>query len=59
MILDVKYLQVESYEDEEVVIKYILVNPMPFQDFVDCVANKEKVHLTKEELALSNTKIEN
>ena len=27
--------------------------------FVECVVNDEKVHLTKEDLALSNTKIEN
>ena len=32
---------------------------MPFKDVVDCVVNNEKVHLTKEDLALSNTKIEN
>ena len=30
-----------------------------FQDVVECVINDEKVHLTKEDLALSNTKIEN
>ena len=28
-------------------------------DVVECVVNDEKVHLTKEDLALSNTKIEN
>ena len=31
---------------------------MPFIDAVDCVANNEKVHLTKEDLTLSKTKIE-
>ena len=59
MILTVKDLQVESYEDEEVLIEYTLANPIPFQDVVECVINDEKVHLTKEDLALSNTKIEN
>ena len=32
---------------------------MPFNDVVGCVANNEKVHLTKEDLGLSNTRIEN
>ena len=59
VILTVKDLQVESYEDEEVLIEYTLANPIPFQDVVECVINDEKVHLTKEDLALSNTKIEN
>ena len=54
-----KYLQVESYEDKEVLIDYTFANPIPFQDAVECVVNDEKVHLTKEDLALSNTKIEN
>ena len=59
VILNVKDLQVELYEDEEVLIEYTLVNPIPFKDVVECVVNDEKVHLTKEDLALSNTKIEN
>ena len=59
VILTVKDLQVESYEDEEVLIKYTLANPIPFKDVVKLVGNDEKVHLTKEDLALSNTKIEN
>ena len=59
VILTVKDLQVESYEDKEVLIEYTLANPIPFKDAVDCVVNDEKVHLTKEDLALSNTKIEN
>ena len=40
-------------------IEYNLTNPIPFKDVVECVVNDEKVHLTKEDLALSNTKIEN
>ena len=32
---------------------------MPFMDVIDCVVLNEKVHLTKEDLVLSNTKIEN
>ena len=59
VILTVKDLQVESYEDEEVLIEYTLANPIPFKDVVECVINDEKVHLTKEDLALPNTKIEN
>ena len=59
VILIVKELQVESYEDEEVLIEYTLANPISFKDVVECVVNDEKVHLTKEDLALSNTKIEN
>ena len=59
VILTIKDLQVESYEDEEVLIEYTLANPIPFKDTVECVVNNEKVHLTKEDLALSNTKIEN
>ena len=58
VILTVKDLQVESYEDEEVLIEYTLANTIPFKDVVECVVN-EKAHLTKEDLALSNTKIEN
>ena len=59
VILTVKDLQVESYKDEEVLIEYTLANPKPFKDVVECVVNDRKVHLTKEDLALSNTKIEN
>ena len=59
MILTVKGSQVEYYEDEEVLIEYTLANPIPFKDVVECVVNGEKVHLTKEDLALSNTKIRN
>ena len=40
-------------------IEYTLANPIPFKDVVECVVNDEKVHLTKEDLALSNAKIEN
>ena len=54
---DCKRLQVELYEDEEVLIEYTLANPMQFKDVVDCLVNDEKVHLTKEDLALSNTKL--
>ena len=57
VILTVKDLQVESYEDEEVLIEYTFANPVPFKDIVECVVNDEKVHLTKEDLVLSNTKI--
>ena len=49
----------ELYEDEEVLIEYTLANPLPCKDVVECVVNDEKVHLTKEDLALSNTNIEN
>ena len=59
VILTVKDLQVESYEDEAVLIEYTLANPIPFKDVVECVVNDVKVHLTKDDLALSNTKIEN
>ena len=58
VILTVKDLQVESYEDEKVLIEYTLANAISFQDVVECV-NNERVHLTKEDLALSNTKIKN
>ena len=59
VILTVNDLQVESYEDEKVLIQYTLANPIPFKDVVECVVNDEKVHLTKDDLAQSNTKIEN
>ena len=59
VILTVKDLQVESYEDEEVLIGYTLDSPIPFKNVVGCVVNDEKVHLTMEDLALSNTRIEN
>ena len=58
VILTVKDLQVEPYEDEEILIEYTFVNPIPCKD-VECVVNDEKVYLTKENLALSNTKIIN
>ena len=58
-ILTVKDLQVESNKDEEVLIQYTLANPIPFKDVVECVVNDEKVNLSKEDLALPNTKIEN
>ena len=54
MILTVEDLQVASYE-----IEYTLENPMPFKDFVECVVSNEKSHVSKQDLALSNTKIEN
>ena len=47
VILTVKDLQGESYEDEEVLIEYTLANPMAFKAIVDCVVNNGKVHLTK------------
>ena len=52
-------MQVESFEDEAVLIEYTLANPIPFKDVVECVVNDEEVYLTKEDLAFSNTKIEN
>ena len=58
VILTVKDLHVESYEDK-LLIEYSLANPIPFKDVVEYVVNDEKVHLTKEDFALSNTKIEN
>ena len=57
VILTVKDLQVESYEDEEVLIEYTLANPIPFKDVVECVFNDEKVHLTKEDLACQIPKL--
>ena len=59
VVLTVKDLQVESYEDEEVLIEYTLANPIQFKEVVECVTNDEIVHLTKDNLALSNPKIEN
>ena len=59
MILTVKDLQVESYEDEEILIEYTLPNPIPFKDVVECVVNDKKVHISKDDLALSNFKTEN
>ena len=56
VILTVKYLQVESYQDEEVLIEYTIANQIPFKDVMDCVVNGENLHLTKEDLALSNKK---
>ena len=59
VILNVKDLQVELYEDEEILIEYTLAHAIPFKDDVECVVNNEKVYLTKKDLALSNRKIEN
>ena len=39
VILTVTDLQVESYEDEEVLKEYTLANPIPFKDVVECVVN--------------------
>ena len=58
VILTVKDLQVESDEDEEILIEYTLANSIAFKYVVECVVNGEKVHQTKH-LALSNTEIEN
>ena len=58
MILTVKDLQVESYEDEGILIEYNHANPIPFKEVTECVVNNEKVFLSKEDLALSYTKIE-
>ena len=52
VILTVKDLHVESYEDEEVLIECTLANPIPLKDVVECVVNNEKVHLIKEDLTL-------
>ena len=52
VILTVQDLQVDSYKDEEVLIEYTIVNPMSLKVVVDHVFNNEKVHLTKEDLAL-------
>ena len=41
--LTVKDLQVESHEDEEVLIEYTLANPILFKDVVECVFIDEKV----------------
>ena len=53
-----KHLQVESYEDEALT-EYTLTHPMSFKEVVECVVNSKKMPFTKENLALSNTKIEN
>ena len=39
VILTVKDLQIESYEDKEVLIEYTLADTIPFKDVVECVAN--------------------
>ena len=39
-------------------IEYTLANPIPFKDVVECVVNDEKMHVTKVDLPLLNTKIE-
>ena len=57
VILTVKVLHIESNENEEVLTEYTLANQMSYKDVVDCDVNNEKVHLTKEDLALSNIKI--
>ena len=59
VILTVKDLQADSYKDEEVLIEYILANPILFQDVTECIVHDEKVHQTKEDLSLSNTNLEN
>ena len=59
VILTVKDLQMESYKDEEVLIEYTLAKTISFKDAVESGTNDEKVYLTKEDLALPNTKIEN
>ena len=41
VILTVKDLQVESYEDEEVLIEYTLVNQIPFKDVVESIVNDD------------------
>ena len=43
VVLTVKDLQVESYEDGEVLVEYTLANPIPFKDVVECVVKDEKV----------------
>ena len=59
VILSVNNLQVEAYGDEEVLIENTLANPMAFKVVVQFVVNNETGYLTKEDLALSNAKIEN
>ena len=59
MILTLKDLQVGSYEEEKALNEFTLANPMPFKDGVDCFSNNEKIHLSKEHLAVFNAKIEN
>ena len=55
VIMTIKGLQVESYEGEEVLTEYITQHLMPFKDVGECAVTNGKVHLTKENLALSNT----
>ena len=52
VILTVKDVQVESYEDEEVLIEYTPANPIPLKDVVECVVTNEKVHLTHRDLCV-------
>ena len=59
VILTVKDLQVESCEDEEILIEYTLAYSMTVKDIVEYVVSSENIHLTKEYLALCSTKIEN
>ena len=47
VIWTVKDLQVESYEDEDILIEYTLKNPIPFKDVVEYDVNGEKVHLNQ------------
>ena len=50
VILTINDLQVQLYDDEEVLIEYTLVNLMAFKDVVDCVINSEKEnYYTKED----------
>ena len=58
-MLSVKDLQVETNKDKEGLIEYTLANPLPFKNVVCYVVNDEKVHLTRNGMASSNTKIEN
>ena len=59
VIMTLNDLQVESYEDEKVLIEYTLANPIPFKVVVECTVNSKNVQLPKEDLTLSNSKIEN
>ena len=58
MILTVNDLQVDSYENNKVLIEKPLANLIPLKEVVECVVNNEKVHLTNGDLTLSNTKTE-
>ena len=43
---------------KKVLIECNLSNPVSFRDIIDCAINSEKIHLTKNSLALSNAKFE-